>query len=193
MQKTPGKSPADRKKYWTEIIEEARKYPNGITQYCRDKRVSKDNYYQWFKRLKEEHPDWEPLNKSGKEIAKAKKAREPETQVTELPRRRFSEAFKARILELTDKASVGEISSILRREALYSSHLQKWRAERAAGSLQAKKRGTKANPLTAENKQLRLENERLQKRIRQQELLIELQKKVSEILNVKLPKLDEID
>lgn len=103
--------------------------------------------------------------------------REPETQVTELPRRRFSEAFKARILELTDKASVGEISSILRREGLYSSHLQKWRAERAAGSLQAKKRGTKANPLTAENKQLRLENERLQKRIRQQELLIELQRK----------------
>jgi len=58
MQKTPGKSPADRKKYWTEIIEEARKYPNGITRYCRDKRVSKDNYYQWFKRLKEEHPEW---------------------------------------------------------------------------------------------------------------------------------------
>lgn len=52
MKKTPGRTIAAREKYWTKIIEEARKYPEGVTAYCRFTGVSKNNYYFWFNRLR---------------------------------------------------------------------------------------------------------------------------------------------
>lgn len=190
MQKTPGSTPAERERYWTRIIEKAREYPGGISQYCRDKDVSKSNLYKWLLRLKPKHPEWTPLPAPATR-KKQDSDRKPETQVVGGKRRRFTREYKLAILNLTDDAGIGEISSILRKEGLYSSNLQKWRAERAAGTLHAKKRGPKVNPLTAENKRLKLENERLLKKLKQQEMLIDLQKKVAEILNVNLPKTDE--
>jgi hypothetical protein len=55
--------------------------------------------------------------------------------------------------------------------------------------LSPKKRGPKTvehNPLAAENEQLKRENERLSKRIRQAELIIDVQKKVSQMLGITL-------
>lgn len=190
MKKTPGRTPAEREKYWTRVIETAREYPGGISQYCRDKDVSKSNLYKYLYRLKPKHPEWTPLPAPATRQNETAK-RQPETQVVGGTRRRFTREYKLAILKLTDDAGIGEIASILRKEGLYSSNLQKWRAERAAGTLQAKKRGPKVNPLTAENKRLKLENERLQKKLKQQEMLIDLQKKVAEILNVNLPRTDE--
>lgn len=195
MQWTPGKTKEEREAFWTRIIEQARAYPGGVSAYCRDKNVNKDNFYQWFKKLKPKHPEWTPLprpnsRENQKASANRKKA-EPETQVVHGGRRRFTREYKLAILKLTDNASVAEISSVLRKEGLYSAQLEKWRAERTAGSLQPKKRGPKTNPLSAENKRLKQENERLVKKLRQQEMLIDLQKKVAEILNVTLPKIDE--
>lgn len=118
----------------------------------------------------------------------------PETEVPETAkRRRFTADYKAKILRETDSAGSGEISAILRREGIYASYLQKWRIEREARQLVGKKRGPKTNPLTAENKKLKAENERLQKMLKQKDLLLELQKKVAEILNVKLDPTDEIE
>jgi len=52
-------------------------------------------------------------------------------------RRHFGAAYKLRILTETDQlAGTGEIGALLRREGLYSSHLSKWRRERAAVSVQ---------------------------------------------------------
>jgi len=52
-------------------------------------------------------------------------------------RRRFSAAYKLRILEEADAcAEPGAIGAWLRREGLYASHLTTWRAQRAA-SVQA--------------------------------------------------------
>jgi hypothetical protein len=42
------------------------------------------------------------------------------------------------------------------------------------------------NPLAAENEQLKRENDRLSKRIRQAELIIDVQKKVSQMLGITL-------
>jgi transposase-like protein len=42
-------------------------------------------------------------------------------------RRRFTEAFKRRILDEVERARPGEIGLILRREGLYSSQLAAWR------------------------------------------------------------------
>jgi transposase-like protein len=106
-------------------------------------------------------------------------------------RRRFSAQDKLRILEETDRAAeTGEIGAILRREGLYSSALTEWRRQRAAGTLSAltpAKRGPKtpeANPLAEELAAAQRENARLRRRLERAEAIIDLQKKVSELLGI---------
>ena len=97
-------------------------------------------------------------------------------------RRRFSVAYKLKILEAYEAAGRGEKGALLRREGLYSSTLTKWKREREAG-LTGKKRGPKGNPQAVENEKLQRENTRLRKKLKQAELVIEVQKKVSQLLD----------
>ena len=116
----------------------------------------------------------------------------PSPEVLEKPvRRRFTVEYKARILAEADACTeMGQLGELLRREGLYSSHLSTWRKQRDQGALAGltpKRRGRKAkprNPLAEENERLRRENERLQEKLRQAELIIDVQKKVSEMLNI---------
>jgi len=115
-------------------------------------------------------------------------------EVTEKARRRrFSAAYKLRILEEADACTEpGQVGELLRREGLYSSHLTVWRKQRQEGSLRGlapRKRGRKArpkNPLAKRVSELERENEALRNRIKQAELIIDVQKKVSQILGVPL-------
>jgi len=74
-------------------------------------------------------------------------------------RRRFTCEYKLAILREADGLSrPGEIGALLRREGLYSSHLSTWRGQREEGALEAlsRPRGRKpADPLAAENAELR--------------------------------------
>jgi transposase-like protein len=127
----------------------------------------------------------------------------PDPEVPEkATRRRFSAAYKLKILQEVDACTEpGEIGALLRREGLYSSLLSTWRRQRARGALEGltpKKRGRKAvrnDPLAVEHERLRKENERLKQRLEQAELVIEVQKKVSELLGIPLkrPEPDESD
>jgi len=109
-------------------------------------------------------------------------------------RRIFSAREKLRILAAVDAAAgqPGAIGAILRREGLYSSTLSRWRQQRDAGVLVAltpAKRGPSAavpNPQTAELLQLRRDIARLQKRLKQAEAIITVQKKVAELLGIEL-------
>ncbi len=108
-------------------------------------------------------------------------------------RRRFDAAYKQRILEEADRSTgLGELGELLRREGLYSSHLTCWRRQRDEGSLAGlapKRRGRKAkrkDPLAKELDKLRRENQRLAERLRQAEMIIDVQKKVSEMLGIPL-------
>ena len=58
-----------------------------------------------------------------------------ETEVTaKAQRRRFTAAEKLRVLREADRCTKpGELSALLRREGLYSSHLSTWRAAREPG------------------------------------------------------------
>ncbi len=94
-----------------------------------------------------------------------------------------------RVLQEADSCSEpGEIGALLRREGLYSSHLVVWRRQRAEGTLQGlrpRKRGRKAqpkNPLAKKVAELERENKRLERRLKQAEIIIDVQKKVSQIL-----------
>lgn len=108
-------------------------------------------------------------------------------------RRRFSNAYKLSILEQADRCkNPGETGSLLRREGLYGSHLSKWRKLRAAGELD-KKRGRPADPDAELRRQLQRsqqDNERLRRKLRQAEILLEVQKKTSEILGISLAELE---
>ncbi len=118
----------------------------------------------------------------------------PDPEVPVKPaRRRFTAAEKLRILRLADACTVsGSLGALLRKEGLYSSNLTTWRRQRDAGTLSAltpQKRGRKPSnrsPLAQEHEQLRRENERLTRRLRQAELIIDVQKKVSQMLGIPL-------
>ena len=118
----------------------------------------------------------------------------PNPEVLENPRRRrLTAEYKLRILKKVDALTdSGQIGALLRREGLYSSHLTTWRRQREIGMLSAlspKRRGRKAsarNPLQPEVDRLRKETDRLQKRLNQAELIIEVQKKISQMLGIPL-------
>lgn len=120
---------------------------------------------------------------------------EPEV-VPRASRRQFSAEYKLRIVEEADRCTKrGEIGALLRREGLYSSHLDKWRTLRARGQLygpSAKSRGRKPkDPKEEELERLRQENERLRARLEQAELIIDVQKKLSLLLGLQTDDTDE--
>jgi len=120
----------------------------------------------------------------------------PNPEVVDKPqRRRFTRAYKLDILRQLDACSgVGQIGALLRREGLYSSHLTNWRLQRSQGRLDTsanKKRTAKPpNHHAARVTQLERENTRLKARLRQAELILDIQKKASEILGIPLKALD---
>lgn len=116
----------------------------------------------------------------------------PNPQVLEKARRRrFTAAYKLEILQAADRCSEpGEVGALLRREGLYSSHLTTWRRQRELGSLAAlspRKRGRKPHPIhpqAARVAELERENRHLRRKLEQAETIIEVQKKLSEILGL---------
>ncbi len=113
-------------------------------------------------------------------------------------RRRFSAKYKRSVLEQADRCTNrGDIGTLLRREGLYSSHLTNWRRQReegALGGLAPRKRGRKPDPATAERRviaKLSNENERLRGQLKKAQIIIEVQKKLSEILEIPMGDLDK--
>jgi transposase-like protein len=104
-------------------------------------------------------------------------------------RRKFPADYKVRILKEAGTCQhTGQRGALLRREGLYSSHLTTWRRQAERGTLQAlcpRRRGPKArtpNPLMKRVATLEKENQHLRHQLKQAETIIEVQKKISEIL-----------
>ena len=119
----------------------------------------------------------------------------PNSEVSEKPaRRQFTAEYKMRIVEEADGCTEkGQVGELLRREGLYSSQLAEWRRLRREGSLSSlkpKQRGRKPNPdveTAQELARLHRENQRLAERLRQAEMIIDVQKKVCEMLGIATP------
>ena len=116
----------------------------------------------------------------------------PDPEVLAVARRRqFTAEFKRNFLREYLASPKGERGALLRREGLYSSHVDAWRKQQASGELSGlapRKRGRKA---TKRRDEVALENDRLRKRVSRlehqlarAEKVIEVQKKISEILGV---------
>lgn len=116
----------------------------------------------------------------------------PDSEVTlRAKRRAFAPEYKLRILEEAAACTKpGERGALLRREGLYASHLTHWRRELRDGALaglKSKKRGRKADPVVAENARLRREIARLQAKLERAETIIDVQKKLSDLLGLPTP------
>ena len=118
--------------------------------------------------------------------------------VAKAKRRTFTAKYKHEVVQQADACKEpGEIGAMLRREGLYSSHLAVWRRDlsrRELSALAPKKRGPKGKSvdpheqeMTALRRQLVIANARAERA----ELLVEIQKKVSMILGLELPNIDE--
>jgi len=112
-------------------------------------------------------------------------------------RRRFTAEYKRRILKEADGCTKpGELGALLRREGLYSSLLATWRAARRRGELAGlapRKRGPKAKVRDVRDKriaELERENRRLKARAERAEALVEVQKKLSQLLGIDLNESD---
>lgn len=107
-------------------------------------------------------------------------------QVPERARRRsFTAAYKLEVLAEYDAADPGEKGAVLRRHGLYSSDLVEWRKARDAGALaglSATRGRPPADPVERENARLQKENERLARELANARLVIEVQGKVSALL-----------
>jgi transposase len=118
------------------------------------------------------------------------RSRVPDPEVEPMAqRRRFNAGEKLRILEEADACTEpGEMGALLRREGVYSSYVSRWRQARDRGQLTAlgsQQRGPKPATnaaLVREVATLRRDNERLQARLGQAEAIIEVQKKLSQLL-----------
>jgi transposase-like protein len=120
--------------------------------------------------------------------------------VAKAERRRFTAEYKLRVLHEADRCKQpGEIGALLRREGLYWSNLITWRKQRQSGELaglRGKRRGPKRrekNLLANRVRELERKNSRLKRRAERAEGIVELQKKVSEILGIELQKSNESD
>jgi transposase-like protein len=119
----------------------------------------------------------------------------PEVEVVaKASRRRFTAEYKLRILREAEACTApGALGALLRREGLYSSNLTTWREQRERGELAGltpKKRGPAPkpqNPLAGTVATLERAVRREKARADRAEALVELQKKVAELLGTPLP------
>jgi len=125
----------------------------------------------------------------------------PDPEVAEKKsRRRFTAKYKLRILQEADNCTgPGQLGALLRRQGLYSSNLTTWRRQREQGALTGlapKKRGRKnkpKNPLVDQLARLEKENRKLRLKLKQAETIIDVQKKVSQMLGISQDLNDEKD
>ncbi len=101
-------------------------------------------------------------------------------------RRTFEAGFKLRVLEEWDRADAPERSAILRREGIYSSVISDWKRQKREGRLVedqgARTPSGRGGPSYAEVDRLRRENEKLQAELAKAKFVIEVQGKVTALL-----------
>jgi hypothetical protein len=96
---------------------------------------------------------------------------------------RYSKAYKLRILALADKCTnPGDMGRMLRKEGLMHCTLTAFRKQRAGGYLDPVVKRSDHTDQTRRVMQLERENRKLKRQLDQAEAIIDVQKKVSRLL-----------
>jgi len=141
--------------------------------------------------FKREQAETEGARRATAGSACSEHSKVPDPEVPESARRRrFTAEYKIRILREADACrGDGDIGALLRREGLYSSNLTAWRRQRdaiAKEGLKTRKRGRKAKQIDPRVKELERENALLKRRLKKAEIILDFQKKASELLGISL-------
>ena len=141
--------------------------------------------------FKREQAETEGARRATEGSACSARSKIPDPEVPESARRRrFTAEYKIRILREAEACrGDGDIGALLRREGLYSSNLTAWRRQRdaiAKEGLKARKRGRKAKQIDPRVKELERENALLKRRLKKAEIILDFQKKASELLGISL-------
>ncbi len=130
-------------------------------------------------------PDGGPAGKSAR----------PDSEVSPRVRRRYlTVAYKLKVLDTVGalrEEGQGKVGAYLRKEGLYYSSIRSWETLRDQGRLTGAANGPRKknhDALLAENKQLRRKLEQTEKRLAKTEMIVELQKKLSAILDIETAK-----
>jgi len=111
--------------------------------------------------------------------------------VAKAKRRQHPAEYKLRILrEVAECQGTGKVGALLRREGLYSSLVSKWREQYDRGSLaglSGKQRGPKVDANAEELLRLQRENQRLQEQLERAELIMDIQKKIVQLVGAMPP------
>ena len=105
-------------------------------------------------------------------------------------RRRLTVAYKIRVVEAVNALKAeghhGSIGTFLRKEGLYYSTVRKWSVQFERGDLTRRQNDSKAamKVLQAENQRLHRKLEQLERRLKQTEAIVEIQKKLSAMLSL---------
>ena len=103
---------------------------------------------------------------------------DPQVMATATPRRKFTKAYKLKILTAYDACSNAlDRGALLRREGIYHARISAWRKQ-----LGVSDGGKKAASKTPRSDHMAREIEQLKKKLAQAQAVIDLQKKVSELL-----------
>lgn len=111
----------------------------------------------------------------------------PDPEVPERARRRtYTAKYKRDVLAEYEAADRGGKGALLRREGLYTSLISAWRDQRDKGALEALARSSgpaPADPAQREVARLRQENQRLAAELDKTRRVIEVQSKLSALLD----------
>jgi transposase len=136
----------------------------------------------------------ELLARNGQASSPTTPVRMPDVVSPQKPtRKRYTRDEKLRILRLVDACNErGQIAALLRREGIYYSTLRDFQEQRQQGRLalasnkQARVTNPQASAVRAENARLQRQNQALAKKLEQAQILLDLQKKVSQLLGITL-------
>lgn len=108
--------------------------------------------------------------------------RTPNPEMDKPTKRNYhTKQYKIKILNEIEACTVpGGVGAILRREGLYSSTISGWRKQRAAGKLDS----TSTNSI-GKIYELEKENRKLKQDLEQARLVIDIQKKISDLIESK--------
>ena len=125
------------------------------------------------------------------EIREKKVSKSPEV-FEKATRRRYSREYKEQIVAEADRCTApGELGALVRREGLYTGAISRWRTELQEPTLSSSKKPKRKETPSQEIARLKRRNARLEEKLRQAELIIDVQKKVSEMIQTRSPEKDD--
>ena len=134
------------------------------------------------------------VTEGSRRLTEVTDAGHPDPEVPIRPRRRYlTITYKLKVLKKVSELNAqgnGQVGAYLRSEGLYYSSVNQWQKQLENGILTTKRGKREKNRETLQNEIRRLKRklEQTEKKLKKTEMMVELQKKISEIMGIETEK-----